>query len=153
MKNLTSTLLPTFLAATLLSGCGGEKTPETPTPPVPAATAQAKAPMTLEQRGARIFKRCQACHTLDEGGRNKVGPNLWGIYGADAGVHEGFAYSKAMKAAGIIWDETTMDAYLKKPAQYVPGTKMSFIGLKKQEDRDAVQAYMKSKTIPKAVTP
>jgi cytochrome c len=151
MKNLTSTLFSSFCAATLLAACGGENTPETPTPPTPAATTQAAAPaavMTIEQRGARIFKRCQACHTLEEGGRNKVGPNLWGVYGAQAGVHEAFAYSKAMKAAGITWTEETMDAYLKKPAEYVPGTKMSFIGLKKQEDRDAVQAYMKSKTTP-----
>jgi len=65
-----------------------------------------------------------------------------------AGTKEGFAYSKAMKASGVVWDEATMDAYLTKPAQFMPGNKMTFIGLKKQEDRDAVQAYMKDKTTP-----
>jgi len=100
------------------------------------------------ERGAKIYKRCRACHTLDEGGKNKVGPNLWGIYGAKTASKEGFAYSKAMKAADITWDEESIDGYLKKPSQYMPGNKMTFIGLKKQEDRDAVQAYMKAKTTP-----
>jgi len=104
--------------------------------------------MSLEERGAKIYKRCRACHTLEQDGRNKVGPNLWGIYGAKAGEKEGYAYSKAMLASNIVWDQETMDAYLKKPAEYVKGTKMSFIGLKKQEDRDAVQAYMLVETTP-----
>ncbi len=104
--------------------------------------------MTPVQRGAKLYSRCRACHTLDQGGKNKVGPNLWNVYGSKTASKKGFAYSKAMKAADIIWDETTMDGYLKKPATYMPGNKMSFIGLKKQEDRDAVQAYLKEKTTP-----
>lgn len=148
------TILTPLLAASLLAACGGESastsTPRT-TPdaaPVAAKVAEAKPSLTPEERGAKIYKRCQACHTLEQNGRNKVGPNLWNIYGAEAAAKEGFAYSKAMRASGIIWDETTMDEYLTRPAKYVPGTKMSFIGLKKQEDRDAVQAYMKKKTAP-----
>lgn len=77
-----------------------------------------------------------------------MGPNLWDIYGSKTASKEGFAYSKAMKAAGITWDETTMDGYLKKPGTYMPGNKMTFIGLKKREDRDAIQAYLKEKTTP-----
>lgn len=106
------------------------------------------AELTPVERGKKIYKRCKACHTLEQDGRNKVGPNLWNIYGSKTAAKEGFAYSKAMKAADITWDETEMDAFLKKPSTYMPGNKMTFIGLKKQIDRDAVQAYLKEKTTP-----
>jgi len=132
--------------ALLLSACSGSETNTAAEQTIVAA--KTSTPLTLEQRGARIYKRCRACHTLDEGGRHKVGPNLWAIYGATAGTKDGYAYSKAMKASEIVWDQDTMDAYLKRPADYIPGTKMSFIGLKKQEDRDAVQAHIKAATTP-----
>ncbi|WP_427450437.1 c-type cytochrome [Litorimonas sp. WD9-15] len=140
--------LPLALLTTACSGSDSTSTPQTAsTPATPVVTTPVTA-MSLEERGAKIYKRCRACHTLDQDGRNKVGPNLWGIYGAKAGEKEGYAYSKAMLASNIVWDQETMDAYLKKPAEYVKGTKMSFIGLKKQEDRDAVQAYMLAETTP-----
>jgi cytochrome c len=100
------------------------------------------------ERGARIYKRCQSCHTLEEGGKHRVGPNLWDIYGSKAGSKEGFAYSKAMLASGVTWDEDSMDQYMTRPKEFMPGNKMSFIGLKKAEDRAAVQAYIKAKTTP-----
>ncbi len=141
------TLLPLLTAACLLTACGGSEAPEAA---VPTASKPAKpvVQMTPVQRGAKLYSRCRACHTLEQGGQNKVGPNLWNIYGSKTASKEGFAYSKAMKAAGIIWDETTMDGYLKKPSTYMPGNKMTFIGLKKQEDRDAIQAYLREKTTP-----
>lgn len=132
--------------ALLLSACSGSEA-DTPSQQTIMA-AKKSAPKTLEERGARIYKRCRACHTLNKGGRHKVGPNLWAIYGATAGTKDGYAYSKAMKTSEIVWDQDTMDAYLKRPEDYVPGTKMSFIGLKKQEDRDAVQVYIKTATTP-----
>ncbi len=138
--------IATFATALTLSACG-DKTATKTVELKPAETKPA-AQMDPVERGAKIFTRCQACHTLNDGGRNKLGPNLWNIYGAQAAAKEQFAYSKAMKASGLVWDETTMDAYLTKPAKYMPGTKMTFIGLKKQQDRDAVQAYIKSKTTP-----
>lgn len=136
-----------FTTSLILTACGGEKDI------APAAPQESVAPkpvveLTPIQRGAKIYARCRACHTLEQGDRHKVGPNLWAVYGSTAGTKEGFAYSKAMKASGVVWDEVTMDAYLTKPAQFMPGNKMTFIGLKKQEDRDAVQAYMKDKTTP-----
>lgn len=139
MKNLILCLS----GALLLTACGGSSAPETQSP---AATPTAE--LTPIQRGAKLYSRCKACHTLEEGGRHKVGPNLWDIYGSKTAAKEGFAYSKAMIAADIIWDETEMDAYLKRPSAYMPGNKMTFIGLKKQADRDAIQAYLKEKTTP-----
>ena len=135
------------LSATLLmTACGGSSASEAP---APAAKRSAKAAeLTPVERGAKLYKRCKACHTLEEGGRHKVGPNLWDIYGSKTASKEGFAYSKAMIAANITWDEKEMDAYLERPTAYMPGNKMSFIGLKKQADRDAVQAYLKEKTTP-----
>ncbi len=138
-----------FLVASLLAACGNAQSTVPTDAPTVLAAAKVESELTpIQQHGAKIYKRCRACHTLDEGGRNKVGPNLWGFYGEKTAAKDGFAYSKAMRAADITWDEETLDAYLERPAKYMPGTKMSFIGLKKKEDRDAVQAYLKLKTSP-----
>ena len=143
MKNL----LLLFTISLILTACGGEKD-VAPAAPQETVVPKPVVELTPIQRGAKIYARCRACHTLEQGDRHKVGPNLWAVYGSTAGTKEGFAYSKAMKASGVVWDEATMDAYLTKPAQFMPGNKMTFIGLKKQQDRDAVQAYMKDKTTP-----
>ncbi|MEP4051825.1 MAG: cytochrome c family protein [Litorimonas sp.] len=143
MKFILSLVTP----ALFLTACGGSETPIADTPEK-VAPAKPVVELTPVQRGAKLYARCRACHTLEQDGANKVGPNLWAVYGSKAGVKEGFAYSKAMKASDVTWDETTMDAYLAKPAEYMPGNRMTFIGLKKQEDRDAIQAYLKEKTTP-----
>lgn len=143
MKNLILCLSATVI----LAACGGSNSSQSQVTET-TVSAKSSAGLTPVQRGKKIYKRCKACHTLEQDGRHKVGPNLWDIYGSKTAAKEGFAYSKAMKAADIIWDETEMDAYLKKPSTYMPGNKMTFIGLKKQEDRDAVQAYMKEQTTP-----
>ncbi len=99
------------------------------------------------EAGAKVFRRCQACHTVEEGGANKVGPNLWGIFGATAaGRDNGFNYSKAMRDSGIVWNEENLEEYLENPRESVPKTRMSFPGLKKDEDRENVIAYLKSVT-------
>lgn len=94
------------------------------------------------KKGTKVFKKCKACHTVDQGGKNKVGPNLFAIVGKEAGKVEGFKYSKAMKGSGLTWDEATLDGFLKKPKKYLKGTKMSFAGLKKEKDRKNVIAYL-----------
>jgi len=97
--------------------------------------------------GEKVFKRCVACHTVDEGGRNKVGPNLWNIFGSTAGQRDiGYKYSDALKASGIVWTEDTMSDYLENPRKAVPKTRMAFPGLKKEEQREAVIEYLESVT-------
>lgn len=141
-----------ILPAILLAACGGtdESTPISSSAPTPqsAPIVQTASTLTPMERGAKLYKRCKACHTLEEGGKHKVGPNLWNIYGAKAGSKDGFNYSKAMAASEVVWDDTTLDAYIQKPSTFMKGNRMSFVGIKKAEDREAVLLYMKSKTTP-----
>ncbi len=96
------------------------------------------------EAGAKVFKKCKACHSLEEG-KNKVGPHLAGIVDRDAGAVEGYKYSKAMREAeAFVWDEANLDAFLTKPKAFLKGTKMSFAGLKKEGQRADVIAYLKS---------
>ncbi len=97
-------------------------------------------------KGAKLYKRCKACHTLDEGGKNKVGPNLFGIFGRQAGTLEGFKFSKAMKASDVVWDEATLDQFLTKPKKFIPKNKMGFPGLKKENQRADIIAYLMKMT-------
>ena len=102
----------------------------------------------MVEKGEKVFKKCKACHTYEQDGKNKVGPNLWGIIGRTSGTHEGFKYSDAMKEAAIVWDEAKLDAYLTDPKAFVPGNKMAFKGLDKPEDRQAVIAFLKHEAMP-----
>jgi len=95
------------------------------------------------EKGERIFQQCKACHTADKGGKNGVGPKLSGVFGSKAGAVEGFNYSEAMKNAGVVWDEATLGEYIKDPKTRIPGNKMVFVGLKRQEQIDDVIAYLK----------
>ena len=96
------------------------------------------------KRGEKVYRKCKACHFVDRE-KNKVGPHLVGIIGRKAGSVEGFRYSKAMKASGIVWDEETIDEFLAKPKQYIPGNKMIFPALKKEKDRRDLIAYIKTR--------
>ncbi len=86
-------------------------------------------------KGQKLFKKCGACHTTDQGGKNKVGPNLWNIVGRDVGALEGFNYSNAMSSRGGTWSVAALNEFLANPKQTVPGTKMSFSGVKKDGAR------------------
>lgn len=100
-------------------------------------------------KGAKIFARCKACHTVEEGGPDRIGPNLHGVFGRTAGTKDGFNFSKAMIAKGeegLVWTDETMFEYLHKPNAMVPRTSMSFPGLKKDADVNDLIAYLKQET-------
>ena len=96
--------------------------------------------------GAKVFKKCAACHSISEGGANKIGPALWGVLGRKVGSLENYKYSKAMAAYGKIWSFEEMNGFLIKPKDWIKGTKMSFAGLKNAKDRAAVILYMNENT-------
>ena len=163
-------------AALTLSACGGgeEKAAEAPAPapaaPAPAATPPVETPpaepavapaagapaaggATVQlagltgdaAAGQRIFAQCRTCHAL-EAGQNKVGPSLNGIFGRTAGSVPNFRYSAANKASGVVWTEEVMFEYLENPREFMPGTNMSFVGLKQPQQRVDVIAYLKANT-------
>ena len=98
--------------------------------------------LTNANEGAKIFKKCAACHSIAEGGGNKIGPALWSVLGRKAGSVSDYKYSKAMVAYGKVWTFDEMNGFLIKPKEWVKGTKMSFAGLKNEKDRVAVILYM-----------
>ncbi len=123
-----------------------------------AAPAAAAAAPPVEPIGQRLASAsadkgkaamgqqgCVACHTLNEGGKAGIGPNLWGVFGAKQGDHmEGYAYSAALKGKGGDWTPQALDEWLTKPAAYAPGTKMTFAGLADPAKRADIIAYLKS---------
>jgi cytochrome c len=97
------------------------------------------------ERGAKIFKKCASCHNAGKGEGAKVGPELYGVLGRTKGAFAGFSYSEAMKAKGGIWDRASINQFITKPKDYLPGTKMAFAGLKKPQDRADVILYLENK--------
>ena len=101
---------------------------------------------TNATEGSKIFKKCAACHSISQGGGNKIGPALWGVLGRKAGNVTDYKYSKAMAAYGKSWSFEEMNGFLIKPKDWIKGTKMSFAGLKKPKERAAVILYMNENT-------
>lgn len=92
--------------------------------------------------GEKVFAKCSACHTINQGGANGIGPNLWAAMGKSHGHVAGFAYSEALKSVPGDWTFDAMDAWLASPRKYAPGTKMSFAGLSSAEDRANLLIYL-----------
>lgn len=152
-------------AVTLAFAMGGLAVPglaqtQQPSPGAAAAPAQQRAPAADEQAageqsaeaqsfeitgdpaaGERTFVRCQACHSV-EPGRNLVGPSLNNVIGREAGTLEDFNYSPAMQQADVVWTPETLHEYLEAPARYIPGNRMIFPGLKDEEERANVIAFL-----------
>lgn len=143
----------------------------TETPPTEQTTAQAEAPAEQPteapaeaaaegsgsddplvamikaadpEEGAKVARKCVACHTFDKDASNRVGPNLWGVIGGPVAHRDDYRYSKAMEEHGGEWTYETLSAYLENPRTYMPGNKMTFAGLKKPEERAAIIAYMRT---------
>ena len=99
---------------------------------------------TSAAEGAKVFMKCSACHSIAEGGANKIGPALWGVLGRPAGSVPGYKYSKAMAAYGKNWSFEEMNGFLIKPKGWIKETKMSFAGLRSAKDRASVILYLNS---------
>ncbi|CAN0594882.1 unnamed protein product, partial [Laminaria digitata] len=117
----------------------------------PAAAAAPKVDFTEMvangdvERGKRVFNKCKSCHTVDKGGKNGIGPNMWNIVNAKKASHDGFKYSKALEAmADTTWTFDNLNDFLLKPRDYAKGTKMTFAGLRKDSDRANVIAYLRT---------
>jgi nitrite reductase (NO-forming) len=117
-----------------------------PAQPAPAAAPVSGGDATA---GRLVFRKCQACHSM-EPGKTILGPSLAGIIGRKAGAEAGYSYSPAMKQAGIVWDAKTLDAYLADPQKFVPGNKMPFPGLKTATDRTDLIAFFAAAGAPAA---
>ena len=110
-------------------------------------TAVAALDAELVAKGAKVFKKCKACHKVGDKAKNSTGPLLNGVFNAPAGQVEKFKYSKALKTAaegGLVWDDASLRAFLAKPKAFMKGTKMSFAGLKKDKDFDAIIEFLKA---------
>lgn len=146
MKKLAP-LLTTGILGLTLTACGQADTPSkaetAPDPVVKEATAKPKPKV---DRGRLLYKKCATCHTLEEGGKHKVGPNLFGAIGVKAGQKEGFAYSKAMTGSDVTWTDENLDAYINNPNKFMPGNRMTFVGIRKAEDRALLIEYIKKES-------
>ena len=115
-----------------------------------AMTASTAIPATAQEEdvaeGERLFQRvCATCHSLEEG-RNLVGPSQHDVVGREAAMVEGFRYSPAMQEADITWVPEEIKAFIEAPREYLPGTRMAFTGVRDEEDRDAIVAYLAAET-------
>lgn len=119
-----------------------------------ASTSAVEAPAAVDiqtllqtasvEAGLRSAKKCIACHSFTPDGGHKIGPALWGVVGRGIGALSDFTYSSAMKNHGDNWSVEVLDAYLRNPKQYIKGTNMAFIGLRKDKERANVIAYLRS---------
>lgn len=159
MRRTLALLSLTVLAAACSPQSGGEGKADGGAAPAPkgeaptdaeaqAMLASLPAPYNTADlaNGKKQFARCRSCHTLPEGGPDLVGPNLYGVFGRKAGAKDGYNYSDALKKADFVWDGPHLDAWLAEPRTYLPGTKMSFAGLKEAKDRTDLIAYLHTQT-------
>ncbi len=135
-----------LMMAGTLPGCSGDQQGN--------AGSNSAAPLAIDERlasadvkrGQTMYFQCRACHSLNEGGANKVGPNLYGLFGRHAGQVPGFAYSDALTNADVVWTAETLDGWLARPSDYLPGNLMVFVGIKDAQARANLIAYLRQET-------
>lgn len=98
------------------------------------------------ENGRRLYRRCASCHTLGDGDRHLVGPNLHGMFGRQVGGAEGFRFSRALEEADFVWTKAELDEWLANPRTYLPGNRMSFVGLRNESDRNDLIAFLAVET-------
>lgn len=153
------------VSAVALAACGqGGETPDAPAPSTTAPATTATAARSPEEiaaalaslpapyneanyeAGRRVFAQCRSCHTLEEGGPNRVGPNLHGVFGREIGTAAGFNYSQAVQDASFTWDAAQLDNWLANPQTFLPGNRMAFAGVRDETQRRDLIAYLKVET-------
>jgi cytochrome c len=132
-----------FLPEVTLDSGGGGSTPSGP-PDFGRLFADEAQLTALVTRGERVMAQCRSCHTFEAGGANGIGPNLHDAFGRAVASHGGYEYSPAMEGHGGAWDYMALNDFLRSPAQTVRGTKMAFAGLRNDEERVAMIAYLRS---------
>ncbi len=155
MSVYRSVYLGLLVAVGFLSGCSGEQSaaPGASAPP-PAVESAVPASSGVDallanadiKRGKVLYFQCRACHSLKEGEAHKIGPNLYGFFGSRAGQAPGFMYSEAVANADVIWTADTLDSWLARPSDFLPGNRMIFVGVPDAQDRANLIAFLLEQT-------
>jgi len=154
MKEVLRLKFMAAICGLVLVGCGSEQAGEQPAASAPSAESTDNVGNDIEtllanadvERGQMLYLQCRACHSLEEGGANKVGPNLHGMFGRKAGLAPGFAYSDPLANSGIEWSPANLDQWLARPSEFLPGNRMVFVGIKKPQDRANLIAFLQRET-------
>ncbi len=143
----TSNVLMLAVAGLVLAACSGgdeASAPRTAAPATPVVQITDVSLLTGDAEAGRVgFSQCRSCHTV-EAGVNRVGPSMHGVVGRAVGTEPGYRYSTAMAAAGGVWDDQHLYDYLEKPREVIPGTKMTYVGIKDGQRRADIIAYLKT---------
>ena len=142
--------LSLFILIFLLIGCSDQKSVDNDQQDIALAnTVDTRELITIDgdlERGRKLYLQCRACHSLKENEPHKIGPNLFKIIGSTAGTMKGYNYSDALSKSEIVWTKENLDLWLEKPYEIIPGNKMVFSGMRKQEDRNDLIAYVYDET-------
>ncbi len=142
--------LSLFILVFLLMGCSDQKSADNDQQDIAlASTVDTRELIIIDgdlERGRKLYLQCRACHSLKENEPHKIGPNLFKIIGSKAGSMKGYNYSDALSKSEIVWTIENLDLWLEKPYEIIPGNKMVFSGMRKQEDRNDLLAYVYDET-------